>query len=88
MMRDQQQQDRALRERECVHRPSGVPGRFYQGREFVAALYRLRGEAAVKVARKVQPFFWADAHLLNVWLCEDCSKEAGLVRTLRELDAA
>ncbi len=86
-MRDQQQ-DSSLRERECVHRPYGVPGRFYQGQEFVAALYRLRGEAAVKVARKVQPFFWADADLLSVWLCADCAGEAGLDRAARELDAA
>ncbi len=83
-----QQQDRSLRERECTHRPSGVAGRFYRGQEFVSALYHLRGDAAVKVARKVQPFFWADADLLSVWLCADCSREAGLVHPLRELDAA
>ena len=86
-MRDQQQ-DRTLRERECFHRPAGVAGRFYQGDQFVSALYRLRGEAAVKVARKVQPFFWADADLLKVWLCAECSKEAGLVPEARELNAA
>lgn len=83
-----QQQDRSLRERECVHRPSGVPGSFYRGQEFVSALYRLRGDAAVKLARKVQPFFWSDADLLSVWLCADCSKDAGLAHPLRELDAA
>jgi hypothetical protein len=82
------QQDRSPRERECVHRPNNVPGNFYNGREFVSALYRLRGEAAVKVARKVQPFFWEDADLLSVWLCADCSREAGLAHHLRELDAA
>jgi hypothetical protein len=60
------QKDMSLRERECVHRPHGIPGDFYQGRDFVAPLYRLRGDAAVKVARKVQPFFWEDADLLGV----------------------
>jgi hypothetical protein len=83
-----QQQDRTLRERECLHRPSGVPGRFYRGEEFVSALYRLRGEAALKVARKVQPFFWADADLLSVWLCAECASEAGLAPDAQDLYAA
>lgn len=85
-MRDQQ--DHTLRERECLHRRPGLSGRFYRGDEFVSALYRLRGDAAMRVARKVQPFFWSDADLLSVWLCADCSGEVGLVRVAGELDAA
>lgn len=85
-MRDQQQY-RTLRERECFHRSSGAPGRFYPGEQFVSALYRLRGDAAIRVARKVQPFFWADADLLSVWLCAGCSEEAGLVPEAEELYA-
>ncbi len=84
----QNRQERALRERECVHRPTGTPGSFYRGQEFVSALHRLRGDAAVNVARKVQPFFWSDADLLSVWLCADCSKEAGLVPEAKDLYAA
>ena len=76
------------RERECLHRSSGRDGAFYPGEQFVAALYRLRGEAGLRLARKVQPFFWADADLLSVWLCAECSREAGLVLARRELDAA
>ena len=80
--------DEALRERDCVHRAAGRAGTFYPGALFVAALYRLRGEAGLRMARKVQPFFWADAPLVRVWLCEDCAREAGLGAGQRERDAA
>lgn len=80
--------DQALRERECMHRAHGVRGTYYAGEQFVSALQRLRGEAGLRMARKVQPFFWADAPLLSVWLCEECSAEAGLDAGSRHLDAA
>jgi hypothetical protein len=38
----------------------------------------MRGPQALELARRVQPFFWADARLLRVWLCDDCSARAGL----------
>lgn len=81
-------QNSTLRERECLHRSPGLPGTLYPGEQFVSALHRLRGEAGLRLARKVQPFFWADAPLLRVWLCEKCSAEAGLNVERRELDAA
>lgn len=74
--------------RECLHRQRGAAGDFYTGEQFVAALHRLRGEAGSRMARKVQPFFWADAALVSVWLCEGCSTEAGLSVESRQLDAA
>lgn len=77
-----------LRERGCVHRPTGRRGTSYTGEQFVAALYRLRGEAGLRMARKVQPFFWADAPLVTVWLCAECSTEAGLSVETQQLDAA
>ena len=80
--------DRALRERECLNRSLGVTGTFDPGEQFVSALHRLRGEAGLRMERKVQPFFWADAPLVSVWLCEECSAEAGLVVESRHLDAA
>lgn len=71
-----------------MHRPAGRFGAFYSGGQFVAALYRLRGEAGLKMARKVQPFFWADAPLVTVWLCAECAAEAGLSPEEQQLDAA
>ena len=40
----------------------------------------------MQAARKVTPFFWADAPHILVWLCRDCAAELGLVG--RESDAA
>ena len=77
-----------LRGRDCIHRASGRAGAFYPGEQFVAALHRLRGEAGLRMARQVQPFFWADAPLVSVWLCEECAAEAGLVVKSRHFDAA
>ena len=79
-------QDRPPRERECSHRRQAARGRAYSGVQFVSALYRLRGDAAVRLARKVEPFFWADAPRVTVWLCEDCAREAGLEESLEALE--
>lgn len=83
-----QPQEHARRERDCLHRQTGCAGAFYSGAQFVSALQHLRGEAGLRMARKVQPFFWADAPLLNIWLCAECSTEAGLGVQERERDAA
>jgi hypothetical protein len=64
------------RERECVHRRSGVTGVFIPGERYIQALQSLRGEAAMTLSRKVSPFFWADAALTKVWLCSDCARDA------------
>lgn len=77
------------RERECVHRRAGAEGDLYGGEQFVRALQRMRGEAALAMARKVGAFFWSDAPRLSVWLCRDCAREAGLARPdIPEADAA
>ena len=68
------------RERECVHRQTGASGDFYAGDQFVSALQRMRGGAALALARKVGAFFWADAPRVSVWLCHDCAREASLRR--------
>ena len=67
-----------FRERECIHRQAGAAGDFYPGDVYVAYLQRLRGEAAMRMARKVTAFFWADAPRVRVWLCTDCAAEIGL----------
>jgi hypothetical protein len=55
-----------------------VEGAFYRGDEYVAALKRLRGRDAVRVAANVGAFFWSDAPRVSVWLCRDCAADAGL----------
>lgn len=77
-MLDEAVKEYRVRERECCHRRQAAQGRVYAGEQFVHALNRLRGEAAMRMARKVEPFFWADAPRLTVWLCEDCALDAGL----------
>lgn len=71
-------EDQSIRERECIHRASGVAGEFFSGARFIQALQSLRGEAALTLSRKVGPFFWADAPRTRVWLCTDCADEARL----------
>jgi hypothetical protein len=38
----------------------------------------MKGSAAARLARKVEPFFWSDARKVRVWLCADCAAETGL----------
>jgi hypothetical protein len=83
-----QPRGQARRVRECIHRERGLNGGFYPGDRFVAALHRLRDNAGLMMARKVQPFFWADAPLIDVWLCAECAREAGLSVETQQLDAA
>ncbi len=70
--------DHGIRERECLHRQAGAPGDFYSGVLYVQALQKLRSDAAVRAARKIGPFFWSDAPLIRVWLCDACARETGL----------
>ena len=66
------------RERECIHRASGVRGRFYEGLDYINHLQSLKGEKAMKFAGRVSAFFWADAKDVLVWLCDDCASEVGM----------
>lgn len=76
-------------ERECVHRRTGAAGEFYAGDRYVSALQRMRGGAALALARKVGAFFWEDAPRVSVWLCRGCAREASLARPEAEqADAA
>lgn len=78
MMSDQSQLEQMTMERECIHRKQPVEGNFYVGADYIKALQRLPGSAAMKMASKVGAFFWADAPKVKVWLCQDCAAELGL----------
>jgi hypothetical protein len=68
----------APQERYCLHYRTRPPGNYYKGTEYVAALERLKGDAAMKVARNVEAFFWRDASAIKVWLCHGCADVVGL----------
>jgi hypothetical protein len=68
----------AVRERHCVHHLKGEAGEAYGGKNYIAALQRLKGSEAVNAARQVEPFFWSDAPLMTVWLCGVCAGALGL----------
>ena len=78
--------EQEYRVRECVHRAQQAEGEYYRGSAYVKHLQRLGTAAAMQAARKVTPFFWADAAHIIVWLCRDCAAELGLGG--RESDAA
>jgi ABC-type ATPase with predicted acetyltransferase domain len=65
---------KAYRERECIHREKDVEGDFYRGLAYIKALQRLSSDEAVKIARRVEQFYWSDAENVFVWLCNDCAK--------------
>lgn len=65
-------------ERQCCHFKEGSDGCPYDGELYLKALQRMKGSAAAGLARKVEPFFWADARKVRVWLCAACATEAGL----------
>jgi hypothetical protein len=65
-------------ERYCIHYRAQPPGNYYTGTEYVAALERLRGNAAMRAASNVEAFFWRDAAVINVWLCHECANVVGL----------
>ena len=62
---------RAL-ERHCVHCSRETQGTAYAGRDYLRGLQLLRGGEAMSMARRVEPFFWSDADMISVRLCEDC----------------
>ena len=72
-----------FRERECIHREEGANGDFYNGVFYLQALQRLRVDDAVRVAGKVTSFFWSDAPVIIVWLCDECATELRLTETPR-----
>ena len=74
-----------FRERECVHRELGADGEFYNGLFYVQALRRMSVDDALQVARKISPFFWADAAHILVWLCHNCAAELNLTDTPRSM---
>lgn len=65
---------KAYRERECIHREKDAEGDFYRGLAYIKALQSLTSDEAVKIARRVEQFYWADAENVFVWLCNDCAK--------------
>jgi len=77
-----------FRERECIHREEGADGDFYNGVFYLQALQRLRVDDAVRMAAKVTSFFWSDAPVIMVWLCDDCAAELGLNDTPRAVTSA
>lgn len=68
----------AARERFCKHHRTKPLGTYYSGLEFIAALQRLKADAAVRAAGNVEAFFWKDAPLINVWLCHECAENMAL----------
>lgn len=75
-----------FRERECIHQDDDVDGAFYNGVFYVQALQRLPVDDALRMAKKVSPFFWADAPHILVWLCHDCAAELHLSDTPRAMN--
>lgn len=73
----------AVRDRRCVHYSEGASAEPYAGEVYLRALQRLRGGAAERAARLVEPFFWSDAKVTRVWLCGDCSARLDLPTVLR-----
>ena len=70
--------EQSFRERECIHRASGVKGSLYEGLDYIKYLQALKGDKAIRFAGRVSPFFWADAKDTYVWLCDECASELGL----------
>ena len=76
-MADTDWETRAL-ERNCSHCNRESPGEVYPGRDYLHALQRLKGDEAEWQGHKVEPFFWSDADLIHVRLCDDCAGRLGL----------
>ena len=67
-------------ERRCAHCSRGTPGTVYPGQDYLRVLQRMRGDEAAWLAHKVEPFFWSDAEMMHVRLCDDCVAHLGLER--------
>ena len=70
---------RAL-ERHCVHCRRESEGTVYPGRDYLRRLQVLRGDEALRMARRVEPFFWSDADMIHVRLCDECAAVLGIAR--------
>ena len=77
MSSDADWETRAL-ERHCSHCSRESAGGVYSGEAFLRALQRLKGDEAAWQAHKVEPFFWSDADMIHVRLCDDCAERIGL----------
>ena len=77
-------ENRAL-ERRCSHCSRETPGTVYPGQDYLRVLQGMRGDEAAWLARKVEPFFWADADMIHVRLCDDCVAHLGIERVAATL---
>jgi hypothetical protein len=80
-------ENRAL-ERRCSHCSRESRGTTYPGWEYLRVLQGMRGDGAAWLAHKVEPFFWADADLIHVRLCDDCASRLGLNESVRATSTA
>ena len=67
-------------ERGCTHCNRESQGTLYPGQEHLRVLQGLKGDEAAWLAHKVEPFFWSDADMIHVRLCDDCVAHLGLER--------
>ena len=65
-------------ERRCVHCSRESSGNVYSGQDYLRVLQGLRGDEAERLAHKVEPFFWSDADMVHVRLCDDCVASLGV----------
>lgn len=72
MSSDDDWQARAF-ERRCTHCSRERQGKVYSGQDYLRGLQCMRGEEAEGLAHKVEPFFWSDADMIHVRLCDDCA---------------
>jgi hypothetical protein len=63
---------RAL-ERHCSHCNRESPGKPYAGKEYLRMLLGMKGDEGAWLAHKVEAFFWSDADMIHVHLCDDCA---------------
>ena len=70
-------------ERHCAHCAGDAPGKVYSGQDYLRLLQGLRGAEALRLARLVGPFFWSDASMMRVRLCDDCTAALGIAKAVR-----
>lgn len=76
---DEAEAESFRRDRRCSHTArGGEAARAYPGEVYLRALQSLKGSDAARAARNVEPFFWADAKVVRVWLCGECAAPLGL----------
>ncbi len=68
----------AAHERKCVHCSRESHCTVYSGRDYLRLLQTHRGAEALRLARAVGPFFWADADAMHIRLCRECAARLGL----------